>query len=85
MGDGLIEILDFERGHAAVRVGLEHPRRATDGQGIRAELILHPLPLQNVGRLQAEHAFVKLTGTLDVRDRVAAKGQFGDFEHKTII
>lgn len=84
MRDGVVEIFDFERGHAAVGVGREHSRRAADGQRIRAEFVFDPLAFEDGRRFQTQHAFVKFTRPLDVRDGVTTKCEFDDFEHKNL-
>jgi hypothetical protein len=48
MRDRGVEILHFERGATAVRVGFES-RRAADGQRIRTKLIFGPLAVLTIG------------------------------------
>ena len=78
--DGGVEVLDLQRGGAAVGAGFE-TGRAADGERIRAEFVLDPFALENARGFQAEHAFVEFSRPRNVGDSVTTKGQFDDFEH----
>jgi hypothetical protein len=76
-----VEVLDFQRGAAAVGTRLEHSGRTADGQRIRAEFVFDPLVVFGIRDgcgFQVQHAFVKRAGAFHVGDGVTTKCQFDD-------
>src|SRR5262245_37052765 len=81
--DGLVKVLDFEGGGAAIGTRFEG-RRGTDSQSIGAKFVFGPLAVFAIidrRGFQSKHAFVETAGARHVGDRVTTKGEFDDVEH----